>query len=53
MNLVAEGRTSKQIAQLLLLSVRTVEHHRANAMKKLDLKSTADLIKHALQERSI
>ncbi len=46
---VAEGLTSKEIAELLSISIRTVEHHRANLLKKLNLKNTADLIKHAIQ----
>lgn len=50
LKLVAEGKTSKEIAELLYISVRTVEHHRANFMKKLDLKTTADVIKYALEK---
>lgn len=49
LKLVAEGLTSKEIAELLSISIRTVEHHRANLLKKLNLKNTADLIKHAVQ----
>ncbi len=49
LKLVAEGLTSKEIAEILSISIRTVEHHRANLLKKLDLKNTADLIKHAIQ----
>ena len=49
LKLVAEGLTSKEIAQMLSISIRTVEHHRANLLKKLNLKNTADLIKHAIQ----
>jgi len=49
LKLVAEGFTSKEIAELLSISIRTVEHHRANLLKKLNLKNTADLIKHAIQ----
>jgi len=49
LKLVAEGLTSKEIADILLISIRTVEHHRANLLKKLDLRNTADLIKHAIQ----
>ena len=50
LKLVAEGKTSKEIAELLFISIRTVEHHRANFMKKLNLKSTADVIKYALEK---
>ena len=49
LKLVAEGLTSKEIAEMLSISIRTVEHHRANLLKKLNLKNTADLIKHAIQ----
>jgi len=49
LKLVAEGLTSKEIADILSISIRTVEHHRANLLKKLNLKNTADLIKHAIQ----
>lgn len=48
--LVAEGHKSKDIAKMLTISIRTVEHHRANIMKKTDIKSTADLIKYAIQK---
>ena len=48
--LVAEGHKSKDIAKLLSISIRTVEHHRANIMKKTGIKSTADLIKYAIQK---
>ena len=43
------NRESKEIAEILAISIRTVEHHRANLLKKLNLKNTADLIKHAIQ----
>lgn len=49
--LVAEGRTSKEIAAVLSISPRTVEYHKYNAMEKLNLHSTAQLIKHALKHR--
>jgi DNA-binding NarL/FixJ family response regulator len=50
LKLVAEGKTSKEIASLLSISVRTVETHRANIMEKLEFKKTADLIKYALKK---
>ncbi|MCP5108471.1 MAG: response regulator transcription factor [bacterium] len=49
LKLVAEGKTNKEIAELLFISVRTVENHRANMMNKLKLKKTADLIRYAIQ----
>jgi DNA-binding NarL/FixJ family response regulator len=50
LTMVAEGHKSKDIAKLLSISIRTVEHHRANIMKKTAIKSTADLIKYAMQK---
>lgn len=50
LKLIAEGKSSKEIADLLFISVRTVEHHRANIMNKLNLKKTAELVKYALQK---
>ena len=50
LKLVAEGETSRDIAQLLSISTRTVEHHRANLMKKLSIKKTADLIRYAISK---
>lgn len=45
--LVARGHTNKQIAELLNLSTRTVESHRANMMAKLDLHSRVELVRYA------
>ncbi len=50
LKLIAEGKSSKDIAALLFISVRTVERHRANIMDKLNLKKTADLVKYAIQK---
>ena len=48
--LIAEGRSSKEIADLLFISARTVDNHRANIMDKLNLRKTADLVKYAIQK---
>lgn len=48
LQLVAAGVTSRDIAERLEISKRTVEHHRANMMKKLKIKRVADLIKYAI-----
>jgi DNA-binding NarL/FixJ family response regulator len=50
LKLIAEGKSSKEIGDLLFISVRTVEHHRANIMEKLNLKKTADLVKYAIRK---
>jgi DNA-binding NarL/FixJ family response regulator len=48
-HLVAEGHTSAEIAMHLSISPRTVEMHRRNLMKKLNLSTQADLTRYALQ----
>jgi len=48
--LIAEGKSSKEVAELLFISSRTVQHHRANIMRKLNVKKTADLVKYAIQK---
>jgi len=50
LTLISEGKPNKEIAKLLFLSVRTVEHHRASVMKKLKIKDTAGLVKYAIRE---
>lgn len=50
---VAEGRINKEIAQRLNISVKTVETHRASAMRKLKLKTTADLVRYAVRNQLI
>ncbi len=48
--LIAEGKSSKEVAELVFISNRTVQHHRANIMRKLNIKKTADLVKYAIQK---
>ncbi len=50
LKLLADGKTSKEIADLLYISLRTVQNHRANIMRKLNFKRTTDLVKYALQK---
>jgi two-component system response regulator NreC len=50
LGLIANGHTNAQIAQLLVISVRTVESHRANIMEKLGLQNRAELVKYALRK---
>jgi len=49
LKLIAEGISNKEIADLLFISVRTVEHHRANIMQKLNIRQTANLVKYAIR----
>ena len=50
LQLIAEGWSTKQIASHLYVSVKTIETHRRQIMKKLDLHSIADLTKYAVRE---
>jgi DNA-binding NarL/FixJ family response regulator len=49
LQMVAEGRTSTEIADRLFISPRTAEGHRANLMRKLGLQNQTDLIRYALK----
>ena len=49
LQLVAEGHTNIVIAQKLSISLRTVETHRANLTRKLDIHSPADLVRYAIR----
>lgn len=49
LQLVAEGRSSKEIAQLLNSSVKTVESHRASLMERLDIHDVAGLVRYAIR----
>jgi len=53
LQLVAEGKTAAEITDVLFISVRTVEKHRSNLMKKLSIHSHNDLIRYALQRSLI
>ncbi len=50
MQLVAEGKSNKEVAQLLNLSVYTVETHRSNIMEKLNLHGVPELILYAVRK---
>lgn len=51
--LLAEGKTNKDIATLLSISYKTVDAHRANIMKRLGIHSVAELVRYAVRERII
>jgi DNA-binding NarL/FixJ family response regulator len=50
LQLVAEGRTAKEMARILKVSVQTVAFHKHQIMEKLGLRTTAELTKYAIQE---
>ena len=50
LQLIAEGNTNSAIAEKLTLSVRTIESHRSNIMRKLRLNSHVDLVKYAINK---
>jgi DNA-binding NarL/FixJ family response regulator len=51
--LIAEGYTNKQIGELLHISLKTVESHRAAVMRKLNLASSAALVRYAIRNRIV
>jgi DNA-binding NarL/FixJ family response regulator len=50
LKLIGEAYTNKEIADLLCISVKTVEKHRSNIMEKLDLHNTAALTAYAIEK---
>lgn len=53
LRLVAEGNTSKEIAQKLYISPRTVDTHRSNVMQKLELNNIAELVRYAINNNLV
>ena len=51
--LLAEGRSSKEVAESLTISVKTAETHRANIMRKLDLHSVTELVRYAVRNQIV
>ncbi|RQX12754.1 DNA-binding response regulator [Micromonospora ureilytica] len=49
LKLVAEGHSSKEIAELLFISIKTVERHRSNLLQKLGLRNRLDLTRYAIR----
>jgi two-component system response regulator NreC len=50
LHLTAEGKTTREMAEMLHLSSKTVEKHRAKVMQKLDLQNLSELIKYAIRK---
>jgi len=50
LKLLSDGKSSKEIGDLLFISLRTVQNHRANIMRKLKVRRIADLIKYAVHK---
>jgi len=50
LQLIAEGYTNREIADLLHVSIKTVQNHRSKIMSKLDLHDRGELIKYAIQQ---
>jgi len=48
--MIAEGKSSKEIAETLFLSFRTIQNHRTKIMKKLNLKKNTDLVRYAIRK---
>jgi DNA-binding NarL/FixJ family response regulator len=53
LQLLAEGKSNKEVASLLSLSLYTVETHRSNLMQKLNLHSTAEIVLYAVRKKII
>ena len=49
LQLVVKGYTSKKMAEILCLSPRTIDHHRARLLRKFNMKNTVDLVKHVVR----
>jgi DNA-binding NarL/FixJ family response regulator len=52
-HLIAEGHSNKEISKIINLSVKTIESHRATAMRKLNVTSTAAIVRYAIPSSSI
>ncbi len=50
LQLIAEGRAAKEIAHQMTISIKTVAFHRANLKRKLGLRTTAELTRHAMEK---
>jgi two-component system response regulator NreC len=53
LQLIVEGHSNKQIAEILCISIKTVQAHRAKIMTKLDLHDRSELVKYAIRKKII
>jgi DNA-binding NarL/FixJ family response regulator len=53
LQLISEGKSAKEVAALLNISVKTADFHRDNLKKKLGLRNTAELIRYAIEQRLV
>jgi DNA-binding NarL/FixJ family response regulator len=53
LQLLAEGRSSKEVASSLSISTKTVETHRANIMRKLEIHNVSELVRYAVRNQII
>ena len=53
MKLIVDGKTNKEISEVLFISQRTVEKHKGNILNKLEMKSVVDLVKFAIKNKLV
>ncbi len=53
MQLLAEGKSNKEVASALNISIKTAETHRTNIMNKLDLRSITELVRYAVRNNIV
>jgi DNA-binding CsgD family transcriptional regulator len=53
LKLLADGYSSKELAARLTLSIKTVDAHKYNLMRKLDIHNRADLVKYAIRKKLV
>src|SRR5262249_16216414 len=51
--LIAEGHSNRQMSAILNLSIKTIETHRASAMRKLNVTSTAAIVRYAIRNKLV
>ena len=51
--LLAEGKSSKEVASSLRISIKTVETHRSNAMQKLEIHNVSELVRYAVRNQIV